>query len=320
MLFHAKAILSLRYDNFSHYLTPLDKILGQGNIGVDIFLFLSGACLYFSFQKSRDMGKYLRKRAQRLYLPAIVIDGWYWLVFSWLLGGTFLAFFRNITLLDFWITGGQLIWFVSLILLLYILYPYIYAIIFDGSEKYAWLRAVLLIAAVIALNEAFGQAAGDLFAKYEIALGRVPVFIAGTFAGKYVFENKKLPWLIYPAAAAVVLCGCFLFPYNMFDGVHYRYWSTCMGLSVMVLLELFLRTVRFAGMHKLLAVFGGMSLELYLAHVMLTRIYRISPFGEEERLLEYMVLLLCAVAIAWAAKKICDRISSMLQSPAGQPQ
>jgi hypothetical protein len=64
--------------------------------------------------------------------------------------------------------------------------------------------------------------------------------------------------------------------------------------------------------------------EIYLLH--LTKLAAINKLlcenivGCEERLLEYMVLLLCAVAIAWAAKKICDRISSMLQSPAGQPQ
>lgn len=320
MLFHAIDILDLRYDNFSDYLSPLNAVLGHGNIGVDIFLFLSGVCLYFSFQKSQDIGLYMRKRAMRLYLPAILIDGWYWLVFFWLLEGSFFRFFRKITLLSFWINGDQMIWFVSLILLLYVLYPYFYSIIFGGKKESAWLRTVLLIASIAALNMAFCEASADVFRRYEIALTRIPVFVAGAFIGKYVFEGKKLPKIIYIAAAAVIAGGTWMQYAGMASGLIGRYWASFMGVSIMILLELALRTIRFAWLHKLLAFFGDMSLELYLAHILMIHLYRRTPFGAEKRLLEYFVLLILAIAVAWTAKKICDRISSMLQSPAGQPQ
>lgn len=316
MLFHAIDILDLHYDHFSHYLTPLDAVLGYGNIGVDIFLFLSGVCLYFSFQKSQDIGIYMRKRAMRLYLPAIVIDGWYWLVFFWLLDGSFLRFFRKITLLSFWIGGEQMIWFVSLILLLYVLYPYFYSIIFRGKEEYAWLRTILLIASVIILNLSFREATPDVFSRYEIALSRIPVFVAGAFAGKYVFERKKLPKLTYIMAVLVITCGIWLRYEGIVHGMLVRYWAGFMGVAIMILLEFVLRTVRFAWLHKFLAFFGEMSLELYLAHILMIHLYRRTPFGAEKRLLEYLVLLILAVAVAWTAKKICDRISAWLQGRA----
>ena len=320
MLFHAIDILDLHYDHFSHYLTPLDAVLGYGNIGVDIFLFLSGVCLYFSFQKSQDIGAYMRKRAMRLYLPAILIDGWYWLVFFWLLGGSFFRFFRKITLLSFWMNGDQMIWFVSLILLLYVLYPYFYSIIFGGKKEYAWLRTLLLMAAVVLLNMAFQEATDLVYGRYEIALTRIPVFVAGAFFGKYVFEGKKLPGLIYIAAALVIACGIWLQYGGMIRGTSGRYWASFMGVSVMILLELVLRTVRFAWLHKFLAFFGEMSLELYLSHILMIHLYRRTPFGEEKRLLEYLVILILAVAVAWIAKKICDRISVRLQPGKAQPQ
>lgn len=316
MLFHAIDILDLHYDHFSHYLTPLDAVLGHGNIGVDIFLFLSGVCLYFSFQKSQDIGIYMRKRAMRLYLPAIVIDGWYWLVFFWLLDGSFFRFARKITLVSFWINGDQMIWFVSLILLLYVLYPYIYSVIFGGARGTAWLRTLFLIVIVIVLNGAFHEATADVFSRYVIALTRIPVFIAGSFAGRYVFEGKKLPRFVYAVAALVIVGGIWLQYGGMIHGMYGRYWASFMGVAIMILLEFVLRTVRFAWLHKFLAFFGEMSLELYLAHILMIHLYRRTPFGAEKRLLEYLVLLILAVAVAWTAKKICDRISAWLQGRA----
>ena len=86
-----------------------------------------------------------------------------------------------------------------------------------------------------------------------------------------------------------------------------------MGVSILVLLELFLRAARLAWLQRLLAFFGDMSLELYLSHILMIHLYRRTPYGAEKRLLEYLVILILAVAAAWVAKKVCDRLSARLQ-------
>lgn len=47
VLFHGAAINNVDYSFGFSVLYPLQAFLSIGNVGVDIFLFLSGVCLYF---------------------------------------------------------------------------------------------------------------------------------------------------------------------------------------------------------------------------------------------------------------------------------
>ncbi|MCR4673298.1 MAG: acyltransferase [Lachnospiraceae bacterium] len=318
MLFHAKAMLGLRYDNFSEMLWWLDSIMKHGNTGVDVFLFMSGVCLFFSFSRNQDMALYYKKRMQRLFIPVLVIDGWYWAVFTLILGTGIWGFVSRISLACFWITGDQQIWYVSLILVLYLLYPFFYAVIFSGKETHAWLRTVLLTAAVLLVIHSFRMSSPRLFNVYEIALCRFPVFIAGTFAGRYVSSGKKMPGGIYIAAAAVMAAAVALKCAGLIDSLMIRYWGSIIGLSAMVLLVFVLKPVSNPVPHRFLSYFGERSLELYLAHVMITRFYKnnLPALSSKPRLLEYLVILIISAGVAEIAHRICGAVSARLSKTA----
>ncbi|WP_455163594.1 acyltransferase family protein, partial [Slackia exigua] len=55
-------------------------IMELGNAGVDIFLFLSGVCLFFSYAKKPTLHDFMKKRAVRLIVPLVVIDYGYWII------------------------------------------------------------------------------------------------------------------------------------------------------------------------------------------------------------------------------------------------
>ena len=310
MLFHAKAILDLRYDTYFKCLLPLDAVLGWGNIGVDIFLFLSGIGLYFSFHKTQDIRKYVRHRIQRLWLPAIVIDGWYWLIFVCIAGGDFYTFICKASLLNFWISGDTMIWYVSLMVFLYIIFPYIYCYLYaeDSSSKWRWLKAVLLITAVILLNKSFSIVSAERWTDYEIALTRIPVFIAGVCMGRPVYKGRKVSSWIYAAAAGSLAVGIYTICFGMLQDNLSRYRSGLMGIAIVILLEFVFSHVKTEIIHRLFCFFGKLSLELYLSHILIIYIYRESVFGIDKRLSEYVAVMALAIIAAYLGMRICNHI------------
>ena len=100
-----------------------DGFLYYGNIGVDIFLFLSGVGLYYSFSKNRNVKTFYLRRGIRL-LPALLLvlaahNGLLFLMKKI----TFVRFLSNPLLLSFFIDGDKGAWFFSLLIVLYLVYP-----------------------------------------------------------------------------------------------------------------------------------------------------------------------------------------------------
>ena len=108
-------ILLLHSNNCGYKWRSVFSIFNIGNMGCEVFLFLSGICLYFSFYKNGDVLAFYKKRLIRIFLPVLLFCTWYWMlriVVGEIGVGELVA---NFTLLKFWITGDQQIWFVSLI-------------------------------------------------------------------------------------------------------------------------------------------------------------------------------------------------------------
>lgn len=50
-------------------------IMSNGSVGVEVFLFLSGISLYFSFKNDSNLLSYLKKRTRRLFVPLFIVYG-----------------------------------------------------------------------------------------------------------------------------------------------------------------------------------------------------------------------------------------------------
>ena len=288
-------------------------IMELGNAGVDVFLFLSGVCLFFSYAKKPTLHDFMKKRAVRLIVPLVVIDYGYWIIRCLVqdpdLGTAMAHFVLKATTLEFWFTGVASVWFVSLLIPLYACYPLIHAFLFESPRGNAAVRLVGLEALIIAVDLSLWAYVPDFYYMIEIAIGRIPVFVFGCFAGKYVYERRTLSWWTWIIVAAAAVTFVSLKPTDLIVVPWNRLFQALGGISLSYaicgIFAIFDRPgvpEKPAAM-RFLSFVGGFSLELYLTHIALNQIYSFTPLYMEGALLPYLVVAAAAVFAAWGARE-----------------
>ena len=144
MFFHASAIDRVDYSFGRSSLRHFCTVMSSGGVGVDVFLFLSGIFLYYSYKKN-SLGVFTKRRLVRLYIPLFLIDGTYWLVYILLMRKDLPGFLIRLSGLKFYVDGDQTVWYVSFILLCYFMYPFIHEYIYADGVNTAR-RTFLLMA------------------------------------------------------------------------------------------------------------------------------------------------------------------------------
>ena len=316
MLFHAIDILELSYSKSFPALAIVDNLIGYGNMGVEVFLLCSGICLYFSFQKNNDIAVFMKKRAVRLFLPVLLIETAYWIYICFLSpeADGWVAFFERELLLRFWLTGDQQIYFVSLIFVCYILYPYIYSVLFPAykEKSNAVARCAALIAVAVFTTVLIMNGQGGVYSRIEIALTRFPIFIFGCYMGKAVYEKKPLPKYSFLIVLIVTALQFIMLNMDIIEGIYKRYFYFIGGVSITLLIPMILKVISCKYLNRILAFMGNISLNLYLAHIMIIRLYRYTPWSENCRLMHYLVILILSVALSYAAEILIKKIRRLL--------
>lgn len=309
VFFHAFAINKIDY-SFGIPALKFLKIINAGNVGVDIFLFLSGICLYFSYYKNPNSYEFLKKRLIRIVLPVWIINGAYWFIrFVLIQHGGLSAFVSRMLLLRFWETGDQAIWFVSCILVLYFLYPYIYQFLFqeNSSNRKIIMRGILLMMLTYLAIISFSRVNSSLYNSVEIALTRFPVFIFGCIMGKFIFEDTKVPFywhFIAILGVIVFFIICYLKPLSK---MQMRFFYLVGGVSLAYTLAfLFSFIDSLCKKYKsyflrFLSKVGEFSLELYLSHIMINQVYQMLPFYEIGNFWKYLIVIGLSILVAWVA-------------------
>lgn len=182
---------------FFHAHLDLDGFLYQiqriGYGGVDIFFFLSGYGLYYSLAKDADLGRYMKRRGERLlpsYLPFCLL----WLAVMIPMYGSGVATsariaMSNLSMLSF-LTGTPLYinWYTGALLMSMVLAPFFYALLKPG-KKY-WLRALALLAALFAVGLGYIDDSRYMF------ICRLPVMVIGMITAGCSIDRGKLRWVI----------------------------------------------------------------------------------------------------------------------------
>ena len=137
-----------------------------GFLGVDIFMFLSGYFLCYSYE-NKSLVNFYKRRYTRI-LPIYIIlalficikDDTCITVWDWIC---------NLTTLSYYQLGGSFVdWYLSALFYFYLMFP-----IFYKFSKYKRVEYVLLILVFVLFVIV------DLHWKYECALGRIPIFFMG---------------------------------------------------------------------------------------------------------------------------------------------
>ena len=160
----------------------IGMVLQFGYIGVDLFFFLSGLGLGFSYEKN-DLWRFYQNRARRVF-PSYFLYGNILALFMTSCGvevsvGQMLYMF---SLLEYIFDGLGTDWYVSSIIILYILFPIIYFFVKKFKE---WLL-FLLVPVVFFLS-----IKGDLQWTHLAMVQRLPMFIFGVWCAINRNDSKR---------------------------------------------------------------------------------------------------------------------------------
>ena len=299
-----------------YFPTVIGNLITYGNMGCEVFLFLSGICLYFSYRGNEQYAPFIKRRLIRLYVPIMLICVWYWLyllIKSGVSLGSFGTLVANFLTLSLWITGDSQIWFVSLLLVVYLLYPLVYRFMFCG--KHTNIAAVLLLVLSVGLALLLKAVAPGFYSRTEVALTRLPVFLIGCWFGQAVYTRKLFPrWVIIPCA--VTFCGVIgVLNADVLHGICRRYFYLFGGIALTFVLAWLFNRIAWHPLHAVFSFFGNMSLELYLWNIILIRLYRATPFYDTQHpsAVEYLLLLVLNILLAYISYRISKCVTSSVQ-------
>lgn len=300
-----------------------------GNIGVDIFLFLSGIGLWFSWVKRSSTGdafgkryaSFMKKRMWRIYPAWLIMASLFYipdyfcpeLVLHRGNSTSIIDLIGDITInWDFWLHDELNFWYIPATMMLYLFAP-LYMELIHKHPVYRWLPVAMitwciLVAYVTPINHAVGH--------LEIFWSRVPIFFIGINMGEAVRQKRSIDgqgiWLVILLFMMSFLASMFLeqvkhgeFPLFLERMLYIPLTVT----SVLLLNRILRRTPKWV--NSTLSWLGAMSLEAYLIHLHFVLDYI-------ERLhMTYWPTFLATIAItiplAWILKKIVDRISRIAE-------
>lgn len=253
----------------------------MGNVGVDMFLFLSGIGLWFSWSKNPDVRHFFVRRYLRIYPAWLIIASLFYIprfeggdLWAWvdLVGDISINW-------DFWLHDELNFWYIPATMMLYLFAPG-YMELIKRHPIYRWLPVVMIMWCILVQYVTpIHRAVGHL----EIFWSRVPIFFIGINMGEMVRSRKQLPpdavWLLL--VTFLMTFGTCLYLEQVRHGhfplfverMLYIPFTVC---SILVMNRIFRRTPEWV--NRAFRLVGMLSLEAYLIHIHFVLVY-IQPMG-----------------------------------------
>lgn len=218
----------------------------------------------------------------------------------------------NISTLSFWITGVHLTWYVALIFPLYILFPLLFAA--PKRCRYSsWIIAVLIVIGELVLS--YYQSA--FLNHCEIALSRIPIFLVGLGCAEYVFKKNKINRTSLISSWVILLLCFVLIATITIDNILLHYIYGIMACTIVVLYPYLSMTIGNGILQKFLSFLGGISLELYITHVILIRMFVVFNFSLPV-VVYYLIIPVVSVILAMCLQWVSKNVSTWLSAPKAQ--
>lgn len=286
-----------------------------GNVGVDIFLFLSGVGLWFSWVKTPDVLRFYRRRLLRIVPTWIVVATAFYLpdyLGARRFSHSIVDLIGNITInWDFWLHDELTFWYVPAIMALYLVAPW-YMRLIQSRPVYRWLPLLMVIWCVMVqwvlpIHHAVGH--------IEIFWSRVPIFFIGINFGEMVRTRRQLSsdavWLLL--VTFLMTFGTCLYLEQVRHGqfplfverMLYIPFTVC---TVLVMNRIFRRTPQWV--NRLFRFVGALSLEAYLIHIHFVLVY-VQPY-HLGYWLTFLVTVAITLPIAWLLQRLIGQVTARL--------
>lgn len=281
-----------------------------GNIGVDMFLFLSGVGLWFSWTKTPSLKHFFRRRYLRVY-PAWLVVSLIYFIPRWYGDWSFLV--GNVLIdWDFWRVGNLTFWYVPAIMMLYTLAP-LYIKLICRYPAYRWLPVVMVVWCVM-VN--WIQPLHAHLNYLEIFWSRVPIFFIGVNMGQMVKEKRVIEgysWFLLLLVFALAFGTCVYLEqerHGLFPLFVERMLYIPLTITMILLLNQLLRHMP-SWVNACLKFVGLISLEVYLIHVQ----FVLLPLLRHHLGYWLTALLTAAISItlAWSLNKVIAIIENLVK-------
>ena len=231
------------------------------------FLILSGFGMYYSFSKNKNTASFYKRRLLRLYIPFLLMALPFYL-YELVTGGCdFIYFALQETCLAFFVDGGGHVWYIAISLLMYLLVPLLYRIIFCGNN--AGLKTSVIVTVMIAFCFCLYTLWPSYYKATEIGYGKMLMFVIGLYIGKLSMSGKSLNQKDFIFIFILIAALAVAQKHVPFLKIFYKDAIPLVGLPILTCL--FMACDKYDGKHRILDVFrwlGKYSLELYILHVM----------------------------------------------------
>lgn len=311
--------------------SSLYGLVRMGNLGVDIFFFLSGIGLWYSWSKMHEMQAqtgqgsgllpmlrhFYYNRAKRIYPAWLIIAGYFYIsrfnvgtatVDSWinLFGQVFFNW-------NFWRFDELTFWYVPATMMLYVFAPF-YMELVRRNGMFRWLVALplmwcILVQYVTPIHQAVGH--------IEIFWSRVPIFFLGINIAETVRQKKevdKSTWYLVALFFIVSLAAC-VWLEQMRHGKFPLYVERMLYIplaitTILLMAAVFEKLKSGSRINTFFTFVGTISLEIYLIHVQ----YVMNPLVKMH--LGYwptfLLTFAISVPIAWMVSKVSSLIIKKL--------
>lgn len=301
-------------------LSPHDTFFGLrrcGNVGVDIFLLLSGVGLWHTWQKNKSVRHFFRRRYLRVYPTWIVVATAFYLppfLRSGCPASGLADLVGDITLnWDFWLHDELTFWYVPAIMMLYTLAP-AYLMLTERHPAWRWLP-VLAMCWCVAVQ--WVSPIHDTVGHIEIFWSRIPVFLIGINIGRAVHDGRPQDGatgalaLLTLAATGSLCVYLEQYLHGKFPLFIERMVYIPLTLSLLLLLgRMLAHAPQWVG--RALAFIGTLSLEIYLIHVQ----FILLPV--EKWHLGYwptaLITIAASLPAAWVLHKVIGTVIRTLQN------
>lgn len=285
----------------------------MGNVGVDMFLFLSGIGLWFSWAKNPSARQFFFRRYLRIYPAWLIIACLYYI--PRFHGGNLWAWIDLVGEIginwNFWRYDELAFWYIPATMTLYLFAP-AYMQLIKRHPIYRWLPVAMITWCILVQYVTpIHQAVGHL----EIFWSRVPIFFIGINMGEMVRQKQTLDgasiWMIYLMFAMTLASSIFLEQarHGMFPlFVERMLYIPLTITTILILNRIFRRTPGW--LNRCFMLTGALSLEAYLIHI-----HFVLHYIEKWQWGYWPTFFTCVIItlpLAWLLHKIAGGISSII--------
>lgn len=270
------AILAIVFAHIGYYLSSDSRFLFPfsilAGVGVNFFFLLSGYGLSLSkLRKNESIRSFYKRRLLKLFVPLwivlVILTVLDFFVHGLVYQKIYLlkAIFGIFTNADLYHDIDSPLWYFTLILIYYILFPLFF------SKKRLWLTALFLYAAIwvlVKINIPFFYGVIGLYKVHMLAfpLGVAAAWIVSTYREKLLLLKKTFlrhgMYVYLPSALVLLVLAAYFSIHSNVGGAAYMEDLTSMFVVLLILL-LFIIKKRES---QLFSIIGLYSYEIYLLH------------------------------------------------------